>query len=254
MAKTYGVSFKDNGKIYNFNALEFDCPLNVTVIVETERGLQFGKIIREEKFSEDNKEILRIATKSDYNLYLNNLKLADEALKKAKKIANELNLNMSFIDSSFTFDKNQLLLNYTSAERIDFRELAKKLASIYKTRIELRQIGARDKARSIGGLGPCGKELCCKQFLKNIDAISMNMAKNQHIALNPTKINGCCGRLLCCLTYEDEEYQRCINDLPTIGSKVIINGEEGIVRSIDILNRKYKVQVNNEIIEEKIDD
>ena len=174
------------------------------------------------------------------------MKDAHIALANAKTIAKTLGLEMYFLGADYTFDRKQLLFNFYADERIDFRELAKKLASIYRTRIELRQVGARDKAEQIGGVGPCGRELCCSSFLTRMNSVSMNMAKNQNIALNPSKINGCCGRLLCCLTYEDEEYIKCQRGMPSVGQKVHTKYGEGIVRSIDILQRKYRVLIENE--------
>jgi len=158
---------------------------------------------------------------------------------------------MNIIKAEYTFDKSQLIFNFVSEERVDFRELAKKLASIYHTRIELRQIGARDKAKEIGGVGVCGQNICCGRFLDHIEAISMNMAKNQNLALNPSKINGLCGRLLCCLQYEDENYQECSKGMPSVGQTIKTNNGDGKVISIDILNRKCKVLVgsNKEEIE-----
>ena len=223
----YGVIFRDKGKVYYFNGHNMKIPMNVTVIVETEKGLQFGKVVNKveenkvQSFKENIKDIIRISTKKDYDQYLTNLKDSNSALKNAKRFASELNLKMNFIDSEFTFDRQQLLLNFYADERVDFRELAKKLASIYRTRIELRQVGARDKAEQIGGIGPCGRELCCSSFLNHLESVSMNMAKNQNLALNPSKINGCCGRLLCCLTYEDEEYQKCQVGMPNIDKSAV---------------------------------
>lgn len=256
----YGVSFKDRGKVYYFNAHDLKVPINVTVIVETEKGLQFGKVINKvedvtvEKFKENLKDILRISTKKDYEQYLTNLKDAKIALDKAKEFVKELNLAMRFFDAEFTFDRRQLVLNFYADERVDFRELAKRLAGVYRTRIELRQVGARDKAEEIGGLGPCGRELCCSSFLCHMESVSMNMAKNQNLALNPSKINGCCGRLLCCLTYEDEEYTRCHKNLPSFGERVKTEFGEGPVTNIDVLNQKYKVLINGENIEINVND
>ena len=164
-----------------------------------------------------------------------------------------MSLNMNIIDATYNFDRTQLLFNFLADARVDFREYAKKLAQIYKTRIELRQIGARDKAKSIDGYGVCGRRLCCAGFLNHIDSISMNMAKNQNIALNPSKINGCCGRLLCCLTYEDEQYSCCRVGMPTVGKIVTLEQGEGKVISVDILNRKYKVLIGNEVKEIELD-
>ncbi len=254
----YGVNFKDNGKIYNFKSA-VKCPINVTVITKTEKGEQFGKVVGQIDSStiknvDELKEIIRISTKNDYEQYLKNLKDSEKALRDCREIVKELNLDMKIINASFTFDRKQLIFNFLADERIDFRELAKKLASIYRTRIELRQIGARDKAREIGGVGPCGQKICCANFLNHIDSVSMNMAKNQGIALNPTKINGLCGRLLCCLTYEDSEYQNCSIGLPDLGEYVETPSGKGQVVSRDILNRSYKVMIDNERIEVKLDD
>jgi cell fate regulator YaaT (PSP1 superfamily) len=256
----YGVVLRDKGKLYYFNGQSLKIPINVTVIVETEKGLQFGKVIskiEEEKaldFQDNLKKIIRISTKKDYEQYLKNLKDSKLALDKAKELSKELGLEMYFLDADYTFDRKQLLFNFYADERIDFRELAKKLASIYRTRIELRQVGARDKAEQIGGIGPCGRELCCSSFLTKLSSVSMNMAKNQNIALNPSKINGCCGRLLCCLTYEDEEYVRCQKGMPSVGQKVQTKYGEGIVRSVDILQRKYRVLIENEEKEISLDE
>ena len=161
---------------------------------------------------------------------------------------------MNFIDASFTFDRKQLLFNFYADQRVDFRELAKILAAKYKTRIELRQIGARDKASEVGGIGVCGRKLCCAGCYKVNESITMQMAKNQNIALNPSKINGACGRLLCCLSYEDKEYVRCSKQLPSIGDTIKTPSGEGKVVGIDILNFKCKVLVGEEIVEVKIND
>ena len=252
MSNIYGVNFKSDGKIYNFIAEDFTCPMNVTVIVETEKGLQFGKVVTkvEKDIDFSNlKSIIRISTKSDYDQYMKNLKDAKEAMIFAKEKALEYDLNMNIIDASFTFDRSQLLLNFISDKRVDFRDLAKDLASKYRTRIELHQVGARDKAKTVGGLGVCGHELCCKRFLKKIEPITMNMAKDQNIALNPSKINGSCGRLLCCLAYEDEVYQEYGKGMPEVGKMVKTEYGVGPVISLDILNRKYKVSIDNEIKE-----
>ena len=254
----YGVNFKDNGKIYNFKS-KIRCPINVTVITETEKGLQFGKVVSYIKNDitkniDELKDIIRISTKRDYEEHLRNLKDADLALKQCRELVKELGLEMKVINANFTFDRKQLIFNFLADERIDFRELARRLAAIYRTRIELRQIGARDKAKEIGGVGTCGQKICCANFLNHIDSVSMNMAKNQGLALNPSKINGLCGRLLCCLTYEDEEYLRCNEGLPSIGETVKTEKGEGQVVNVDILNRSFKVLVNNEKVEVTLGD
>lgn len=253
MDKIYGVSFVDGGKVYYFKS-KFKCPLNVTAIVQTEKGEQFGKIVAEvedlEKLKDLDKmkEVIRLSTKDDYNKHLNNLKEADRALRKCRDLTQKLNLEMKIISASFTFDKSQLLFNFLADDRIDFRELARKLAAIYKTRIELRQIGARDKAKEIGGVGICGRKLCCSNFLTSIETVSINMAKNQNLALNPSKINGQCNRLLCCLAYEDENYSWARKKLPALNSKVKTSESVGTVVDLDILNNKYTVLVNDERI------
>lgn len=248
--KVYNVCFRENSKGYYFksNQYIFD---NVNVIVETEKGLQYGKILNsvDNKNFDDYKDIIRIATKEDKEKYYDLLKEADEALIKCRNIVKELNLNMNVLNAYFTFEKEQLVFSFTSDERVDFRELAKKLAYIYHTRIELRQIGARDKAKEVGGIGVCGQKLCCTKFLNKLDTISMNMAKNQNLALNPSKINGVCGRLLCCLQYEDENYLECLKDLPNMNSLIDTPKGKGKVVNMDILNKKVKVQVNDEYIE-----
>ena len=244
--KVYSVIFKENGKNYNFNG-DNDYNINDKVIVETEKGLQYGKInnILEEDFNENKyKNIVRLATNEDEERYYNLLKENKKALQKARELVTKFDLNMNIISAEFTFEKEQLIFNFVSDERVDFRELAKKLASLYHTRIELRQIGARDKAKEIGGCGICGQKLCCTRFLDHIDAISMNMAKNQNLALNPSKINGVCGRLLCCLQYEDEVYTEYSKKLPNVGDIVTTSSGEGKVVSVDILNKKCKVLVN----------
>ena len=150
---------------------------------------------------------------------------------------------MYILDASYTFDRSQLIFKFIANDRVDFRKLAKELASMYKTRIELRQVGVRDKAREIGGCGQCGQPLCCARFLKDMDLVSINMAKNQNIALNPSKINGVCGRLLCCLKYEDENYKECRKCLPKLGSKVMTEKGEGKVISVDVLKKQYEVDI-----------
>ncbi len=258
MDNIYGVVFKQRGKVYYFKTTELECKIGDYVIVETDIGLQYGKIVAKideaEVDIDDIKEILRIATKEDYEEHLNNLKDAKEALNFAKESAAKLNLKMTFLDATFTFNRKQLLLNFVADDRVDFRELAKVLAGKYHTRIELRQIGARDRAKAINGLGVCGRELCCASFLNKIDTISMNMAKNQNLALNPSKINGCCGRLLCCLTYEDKDYTEARVGMPEVGDTVRIDGKNGQVVSIDLVKRSYRVNVGGDIVEKEAND
>lgn len=252
--KVYSVIFKNNGKEYYFSSEE-NISIDEYVIVETEKGEQYGKVKKIiDNNGEEYKKIIRKATKEDNEKYLELLKENDKALKKCKELVKDYKLNMSVISANYNFDKSQLVFNFVSEERIDFRELAKKLASIYHTRIELRQIGARDKAKEVGGVGICGQKLCCSRFLNHIDVITMNMAKNQNLALNPSKINGLCGRLLCCLQYEDDNYVELGKNVPSVGDYVETKNGKGQVVSVDILNQKYKVIVGSNKEEIVIDD
>ena len=259
MHNIYGVVLKEEGKVYYFDGLDLEIEMNKYVVVNTDKGIQLGKVIRqieEDKIKiplENLKTIDRIASDDDYNMYLKNLSLSEKALNKARELVIELGLDMNIIDVSYTLDKKQMLFNFVADERVDFRELAKRLAGIYRTRIELRQIGARDKARMVCGLGQCGRTLCCSTFLSHIDSVTMNMAKNQNIALNPNKINGSCGRLLCCLTYEDEEYTRCQFGMPSVGQSIKSEFGYGKVVSVDILKRKYKIDIDGVIREIELD-
>lgn len=250
MNKVYGVIFNGNDKKFYYKS-ESDYEIASLVIVETERGQQLVKVVQvlDDYKDEITDEIIRLATTEEYEKYLENLKDADRALKKCIMFAKELELDMNIVNAQFNLDRSQLLFNFTADGRIDFRELAKKLASIYHTRIELRQIGARDKAKEVGGIGICGGELCCLRFLKKIDAISMNMAKNQNLALNPSKINGACGRLLCCLAYEDEAYIEAAKKMPKVGDKIDTLAGEAQVVSVDIINQRGKVMINGEKVD-----
>lgn len=253
--KLYSVLFKNTSKPYSFKA-NFVLNVNDEVIVETEKGEQYGKVVAiKDMIKEgDYKEVIRVATPEDTEIYYKNLKDADSALKKCKELVKELGLEMYVINANFNFDRSQLLINFSADDRVDFRELAKKLASIYRTRIELRQIGSRDKAKQIGGIGICGQKLCCANFLNQIDSISFSKAKNQNLALNPSKINGACGRLLCCLCYEDDEYVRCSKGLLPVGSIIKVGKDEGTIIGVDILNRTYKVLVKDEKVFIKAED
>lgn len=253
------VSFDSSPNTYYFSPNKLNLKKNDRVIVETESGLEIGtcktNIFKEKK---ENlvlplKYVKRLATSEDKKIDVINKQESENALIYAKKLAKKLDLKMNFINANYTFDKSQLFLSYLSDERIDFRELAKKLAQKYKTRIELRQIGVRDKAKMIGGLGPCGLFLCCNSFLTDFNSVSINMAKNQFLALNPSKINGVCGRLLCCLNYEDELYSELKAKFPKVGSRIKTSEGEGKVISINIFDNSYKVEIDkNNIIEEKL--
>lgn len=252
------VKFYNQKVVYCKND-KFNLKKNLTVIVKTDRGLQFGMVVDLEPketsgIDLEKNTIVRISTKQDYQRHLANKEEEKKALKKCRELSNKHNLNIQILDVDYTFDRSQLMFRFISDSRIDFRDLAKDLAYVYKTRIELRQIGIRDKAKEVGGLGPCGRPLCCAGFLKELNSVSINMAKNQGISLNPNKINGSCGRLLCCLNYEDETYKQCKKGLPCVGDKIKSHGEEGIIKSVDILSRTCKIELNkNEIVEEKFE-
>ena len=256
MYSVIGIEFSNSNRIYFFDPNGIEVSKNDKIIVETERGLQLG-IVRKEKKEVSGekivlplKPIIRKANKEDISKYEKNQKIEKEAIEKATNIANELVLDMRFISANLTLEKTQLTLNFIADERVDFRELAKKLANIYKTRIELRQIGVRDKAKEIGGLGPCGMFLCCNTFLNDFNSVSINMAKNQYLSLNPTKINGICGRLLCCLKYEDETYSELKKDYPPVGTIVRKNGIEGKVISHNLFKKTYTLEKKDKTLEE----
>lgn len=251
-----GVKLNDNGKVYYFDASDVNVNENATVIVETEKGLQYGtvaRIIPENEINNDieYKPVIRLTTKADSKKHLNNLKDADKAIVKCNELIEQYGLDMKIIDASYTFDREQLIFRFLADDRVDFRQLAKDLGSIFRTRIELRQVGIRDKAKEIGGFGPCGRKLCCNNFLTEFDSVSINMAKNQNLSLNPTKINGVCGRLLCCLKYENDNYNEYKKGLPDVGNKIKTADGEGKVISVDVFKKKYKVLLSetNEIIE-----
>lgn len=246
-----GVKISDNSKILYYDTNNLNLKINLTVIVNTDRGLQFATVVQFLNVidNSDYDKVIRIATKKDYLQYLKNLNDAKIALEKCKELVIKNNLNMTILDANYNFDKSQLLFRFLSDERVDFRQLAKDLGAKLKTRIELRQIGVRDKAKEVGGIGPCGRFLCCSSFLTSFDTISINMAKNQGLALNPTKINGVCGRLLCCLNYENDQYVAAKKNIPDVGKIVVVDGKDGKVISSDPLIGKYKVLVDNELIE-----
>lgn len=229
--------------------------IGTPVIVQSKEEVDYGVItsIYEEKSNikkDDTYVFIRFANSNDRRIYKKNNIESQKAFIKCRELIKKYKLPMKLIEAKYTFTKDQLIFSFYSDERVDFRKLAKELAKIYHTRIELRQVGVRDKAKRIGGCGQCGYELCCKGFLKKFNSVSINMAKNQNIALNPNKINGICGRLLCCLQYEDECYKECRKKIPKVGSMVEIKNGKGKVLSVNPLAGKYKV-VNDkdEIIE-----
>ena len=249
MVEVVVVCVEETKNIYYLSPNSIKLNKGTKVIFEDEVGLLNGVVIKN-NYSEDKKnlvlplkKVLRVVTDKDLSTIEKNIKFSNSALSEAKKIGNQLNLNMNFVDAYLNFDSSQLLISFVSDERVDFRELVKKLAQKYKMRIELRQIGVRDKSKKIGGLGPCGLFLCCSSFLTDFNSVSINMAKNQMLALNPSKINGICGRLLCCLGYENDGYTELKKSLPKVGLTVDTPEGMGKVTDIDILKNTYTVDL-----------
>lgn len=266
MKEVIGVRFRENGKIYFFSPLNYRVEPGKHVIVETARGVEYGKVvlgireIDETKMSSPLKSIIRLADENDAEKYLENKeksrKAFDICLEKIKKH----NLEMKLIDAEYTFDNNKVLFYFTADGRIDFRELVKDLAAVFKTRIELRQIGVRDETKIVGGIGICGRELCCHKHLSEFVPVSIKMAKEQNLSLNPTKISGVCGRLMCCLKHEEDTYEYLNDKLPNVGDFVkTVDGKKGEVASVNVLRQKVKLIVTleddtKEIEEYKIED
>ena len=254
MIKIVGVRFKNAGKIYYFDPVDFEIEKNIDVVVETARGLEYGKIvvgpkeIEEEKLISPLKPIIRIATEEDKAIYRENKEKAKETFEICQQKIKEHGLTMFLIDCEYTFDRNKLIFYFTAEGRIDFRELVKDLASIFKTRIELRQIGVRDEAKSIGGLGTCGRKLCCSSWLGDFQPVSIKMAKDQSLSLNPTKISGICGLLFCCLKYEHDVYVEAIEKMPVVGSVVKVENQKGKVIEINPLLEQIKIEFNDKTI------
>ena len=254
MIKIVGVRFKNAGKIYYFDPVDFEIEENMDVVVETARGLEYGTIvvgkkeIDEESLVSPLKPIIRIATEEDTKIYKENKEKAKETFDLCLEKIKEHNLTMYLIDCEYTFDRNKLIFYFTAEGRIDFRELVKDLAAIFKTRIELRQIGVRDEAKSIGGLGPCGRSLCCSSWLGDFQPVSIKMAKDQSLSLNPTKISGICGRLFCCLKYEHDVYVEAIEKVPPVGAIVKVDGNKGKVIETNPLLEQAKIEFNDKTI------
>ncbi|MFS1510865.1 stage 0 sporulation family protein [Chengkuizengella sp. SCS-71B] len=247
MYSVIGVRFKKAGKIYYFDPTNHPVQKDDHVIVETARGIEYGTVVIGEKQVDESdivlplKKVIRIAKSVDVRVMENNKKDAKEAFYVCLDKINQHQLYMKLIDVEYTFDRNKIIFYFTAEGRVDFRELVKDLASIFKTRIELRQIGVRDEAKMLGGIGPCGRTLCCSTWLGDFEPVSIKMAKDQRLSLNPTKISGLCGRLMCCLKFEHDQYESAKNDLPKVGSFVITSLGEGKVISIN--PEKSSVQV-----------
>lgn len=246
-----GVKFKEAGKIYYFDPKGEKFEKGDFVIVETSLGEQYTEVvvankeIAESSLAAPLKPIIRKANFKDKKHNEENKRKEKDALKTAEKLIKKYKLDMNLTDVEYTFDNSKLLFYFTADGRIDFRDLVKELASVFKTRIELRQIGVRDEVRKIGGNGICGRELCCCSFLENFDSVSIKMAKQQNIALNAAKISGNCGRLMCCLRYENEVYEEKLKRLPKVGAIVKTEDGEGTVDSLETLKEKVRVKLKD---------
>lgn len=244
-----GVRFKKAGKIYYFDPDNITVGAGDSVIVETVRGIEFGDVVVNHKeISESEiisplKKVIRIATEEDKIKIAENRALEEEAYRVCQEKVNLHHLDMKLVDVEFTFDNNKIIFYFTADGRIDFRELVKDLAAIFKTRIELRQIGVRDEAKMIGGLGICGRPLCCGSFLREFEPVSIKMAKEQSLSLNPEKISGICGRLMCCLKYEQDFYEKTRRKMPKIGKEVMTPDGKGIVIENVVIKEKVKVKI-----------
>lgn len=265
MIKVIGVRFRHVGKIYYFDPKDYPVCEGDHVIVETARGVEYGFVVlgprevSEEKVIQPLKSVIRVATPKDDAREENNRKKEKEAFQICLKKIREHNLDMKLIEAEYTFDNNKVLFYFTADGRIDFRELVKDLAAVFKTRIELRQIGVRDETKILGGIGICGRPLCCHTFLSEFAPVSIKMAKEQNLSLNPTKISGVCGRLMCCLKNEQETYEYLNKKLPAVGDYVTTpDGLKGEVSSVNVLRQLVNVLVDvndeKEIQEYKVEE
>lgn len=262
MYSVVGVRFKKAGKIYYFDPGELPVQKDDFVIVETVRGIEYGKVVtgirevEEEDVVLPLKKVLRIADEKDRLIVEENKQEAKEAYEICSQKVIEHNLDMKLVDVEYTFDRNKIIFYFTADGRVDFRELVKDLAAIFKTRIELRQIGVRDEAKMLGGIGPCGRMLCCSTFLGDFEPVSIKMAKDQNLSLNPTKISGLCGRLMCCLKYENDEYESAKEQLPDLGEYIETNNGLGKVVGLNILERVIQIEIieQEKVVEYTLDE
>ncbi len=252
MVKVIGVRFRTAGKVYFFDPLQFEIKRGDNVIVETARGIEFGTVVSDVREVEDDsvvqplKPVLRLANQRDREQEAGNKRKEKEAFQICQEKIRKHGLEMKLIDVEYTFDNNKVLFYFTADGRIDFRELVKDLAGVFKTRIELRQIGVRDETKILGGIGICGRPLCCHSYLSDFIPVSIKMAKEQNLSLNPTKISGVCGRLMCCLKNEEDTYEELNKRLPNIGDQVTTeDGQRGEVQSVNVLRQLVKVLIED---------
>jgi len=252
MVKVVGVRFRSAGKIYYFDPGDLEINLNEYSIVETARGIEFGQVVvpnrevPEEEIVAPLKKVLRVATEEDIKHAEENKKKEKEAFEICLKKIEEHKLDMKLIDVEYTFDNNKILFYFTADGRVDFRELVKDLAAIFRTRIELRQIGVRDESKMMGGIGICGRILCCSSFLGEFQPVSIKMAKEQGLSLNPAKISGVCGRLMCCLKYEQDVYEEMLYRIPKVDAIVETPEGQGVVVEVNLLKEIIKVKLNKD--------
>lgn len=249
MYSVVGVRFKKAGKIYYFDPLDFPIERDQCVIVETARGVEYGRVVVGKKEVQEAdvvlplKKVMRIAGETDARVVEENKGAAKDAFTTCLNKIRDHGLKMKLVDVEFTFDRNKIIFYFTAEGRVDFRELVKDLASIFRTRIELRQIGVRDEAKMLGGLGPCGRVLCCSSWLGDFEPVSIKMAKDQNLSLNPTKISGLCGRLMCCLKFEHDNYESTKEEMPAVGKVVVTSLGDGKVVGINAGTRTIHVQL-----------
>lgn len=257
MVKVAGVRFKKAGKIYYFDPDDLQVEMGINVIVETARGMEFGMVtsgikeVAESEIVPPLKKIVRIADENDVAQHKENIRKKQRALELCQEKVTKHNLSMKLIDVEYTFDNSKIIFYFTADGRVDFRELVKDLAGVFKMRIELRQIGVRDEAKMVGGIGTCGKGLCCHTWLPEFEPVSIKMAKVQNLSLNPTKISGICGRLMCCLKYENDIYYELRKGMPEHGERIKTEDGLGIVFDTNILENKIKVRL---VLEERTQD
>ena len=249
MTKVVGVKFRNTGKTYFFDPQDFSIAQGDYVIVETARGIEFGKVylgityMKNEDISKPLKPVIRIANEEDHKQHLENESRRDETMAICQELIQKRNLDMKLVDVEFTISGNKVIFYFTADGRVDFRELVKDLASVFHMRIELRQVGSRDEAKMLGGIGNCGKSLCCTTWLSDFQPVSIKMAKNQNLSLNPTKISGVCGRLMCCLKYENDLYIKLRDGIPDNGEKVKTPDGMGKVFDTNILEETVRVRL-----------
>ncbi|KTR28038.1 stage 0 sporulation protein [Exiguobacterium indicum] len=251
MLEVVGVRFKEAGKIYYFAPGQESLSRGQAVIVETVRGIEYGEVVIADKQMDEEdvvlplKSILRIADDKDAMIVRENKVAALDAHAVCVEKIREHKLDMKLVDVEYTFDRNKVIFYFTAEGRVDFRELVKDLAAVFRTRIELRQIGVRDEAKLLGGIGPCGRVLCCSSFLGEFEPVSIKMAKDQNLSLNPTKISGVCGRLMCCLKYENDTYEEMRRDLPDYGRRLTVPEGEGRVVGLNILDQVVQIELKD---------